>query len=106
EGEVRGAVVGLVEDVEVAPPQADAAEAIRAAAAADAANQVRPADAALRVDAVLAADAAPATHAVGALGAIRRRGAVLAAREPLRLDAEGASVAAAEIGRASCRERV
>src|SRR5580704_967448 len=66
DGEVGRAVVRLVQDPEVAPRQAHAAEAIGAAGAACRPHQVGAADAAVAQDAVLARAAPLTRHAVGA----------------------------------------
>src|SRR5262249_16842681 len=74
-------LVGLVQDVEVLLRQADAAEAVCAAAASDAAHELSPADASLASLAVRAREASRRGRGVGALGAIGAIGAVVRARD-------------------------
>src|SRR5437870_1246103 len=87
--EVGLTIVGLVQDVEVTLREADAAEAIRAAAASDALDQVGAAHASLALGAVLAGQASGASQAVRAIRAVCTRYAVLRSGDPFAIDAEG-----------------
>src|SRR3954452_25537336 len=79
--EVRVAIVGLGQDVEVLLRQAHAPEAIGAAAASDRAHEIRARDAALAFFAVRAREARRRSAAVNALGAVDARRAVVRARD-------------------------
>src|SRR5580698_3151580 len=92
--EVGRAIVGLVQDTEVAPREADATEAIVAAGAAGRPHHVGAGDAVVAEGAVLARAAPLALRAVGAIDALGAIGAVVAAGQSLRLEAERALAAA------------
>ena len=93
--EVGGAVVGLVQDVEVLATQPNAAEAIGALGHVGAPDQIRAADQAPAVRTMLASEQAFGALAMRRVRALHALDAVVAADQVLRVPAEGALRAAA-----------
>src|ERR1700722_18276950 len=91
--EVSRAVAGLVQEIKVAPAEAYAAETVGAPAATHGAHQVGAPDAAVAFQAVLAGETPRGARAMGAIGAVGAAPAVVAPRQALRGDAEGALAA-------------
>jgi hypothetical protein len=87
--EVRGTVVGLVQNVKVAVAQPHAAEAVVALRHPRATHEIRAAHRALGVQAMMAGKQTPAALAVGAVRALLALDAVVAADELLRVSAKG-----------------